>query len=251
MELNRTTFQGVSNIVRFNWHFYVIAALGLMAMYFYRTYLPEPLQAIVLLLAGLAILTIVVSLLISYYIYDLSDLYKLSWLENTNYKSILNINAGFDETSQIIETKYPDAKLSICDFYDPKKHTEVSIRRARKAYPPHAKTIQTSTEKLSFDDQQFDISLAILSAHEIRNKEERIQFFLELNRVTKQDGYIYVTEHLRDINNFVAYTIGFLHFHSHSTWLSTFESAQLEVVEKIKTTPFITTYKLKKHGTAS
>ncbi len=45
---------------------------------------------------------------------------------------------------------------------------------------------------------------------EMRKKE--LSFFNELNRVLKPNGQIVVTEHLRDLNNFLAYNIGFFHF---------------------------------------
>ncbi|MDW8272943.1 MAG: class I SAM-dependent methyltransferase [Chitinophagales bacterium] len=192
----------------------------------------------------------IISLVVSYYIYDLSNLYNLDWLPNLDFKKVLNINAGFDETSQIIQSKFQKCELTICDFYDKEKHTEVSIKRARNAYAQLTGTIQVSINKLPFNDNEFEYSLVILSAHEIRNKSERVQFFNELKRVTKPNGQIFVTEHLRDINNFLAYTIGFFHFYSKSTWIETFKLANLTLKKEIKTTPFITTFILSKNGDA-
>jgi hypothetical protein len=60
-----------------------------------------------------------------------------------------------------------------------------------------------------------------------------------------------VTEHLRDPANFLAYTIGFLHFHSRRTWLDTFQSAGLRVEREVKTTPFVTTFFLAKDGNSA
>ncbi len=248
MELKRKPFQGVYNIIRFNWHFYLVAGVLLITVFLLKNLLPKPIQSLVYIGAIIAIFIIVISLLVSYYVYDLSNLYQLNWLKNADGKKILNINAGFDETSEIIVNKFSHAALTICDFYDPNKHTEVSIQRARKAYPSPAKTIAVQTQQLPFLDNSFDISLAILSAHEIRNEQERIQFFKELNRITKTQGQIMVTEHLRDWNNFLAYTIGFLHFHSKASWLQTFKKANLSIKQQIKTTPFITTFILEKNG---
>lgn len=248
MEIKRKPFQGVFNIVRFNWHFYLLAGLVISSLILLKHYLPEQVQPFVLWLALLAILTIAISLIVSFYIYDLSNLYQLKWLSNGDNKTILTINAGFDETSELIRDKFPEVNLTICDFYNPQKHTEVSIKRARKAYPPLENTIQVPTDKLPFPDNSFDCSLAILSAHEIRDEKERIDFFRELERVTKSTGQIIVTEHLRDLTNFMAYTIGFFHFHSKSTWMRTFMEAKLKVKREIKTTPFITTFILEKNG---
>ncbi len=248
MAIKRTHFQGVSNIIQFNWHFYLIIGVILFGALISIPFLPDSFQLYSLIIIICAIAPLLISLIISYYIYDLSNLYQLTWLPNCNDKKILNINAGFDEISNIIITKSPNCHLTVYDFYNPNQHTEVSIKRARKKYPPIEGTIQVSTQQLPSNNDSFDYTLAILSAHEIRDDKERIQFFKELNRVTKNEGYIYVTEHLRDWKNFLAYTIGFLHFHSRTTWLNTFKYADLTVVKEIKTTPFITTFILKKNG---
>lgn len=248
MEETRKPLQGVTNIVRFNWHYYLIASVALTLLFLFQNSIPEPFRYLIFSASILAMITIIVSLAVSYYVYDFTNLYSLNWLPNSDLFKVLNINAGFDETSQIIKGKFPNCDLTICDFYDKEKHTEVSIKRARRAYPPLNETIQVTTNNFPFKDNTFDYSLAILSAHEIRDKSERVQFFTELNRVTKSDGQILVTEHLRDLNNFLAYTIGFFHFHSKSTWKETFKLANLSIEKEIKTTPFITTFILNKNG---
>lgn len=248
MAIERKPFQGVFNIVRFNWHFYIVAGLVLGTIIFLKSNVPETLQNLVSILLLLLVFTIVVSLGVSYYIYDFSSLYKLNWLPNLDNKKVLNINAGFDETTTLVKEKFKKSKISVCDFYDAKKHTEVSIKRARMAYPPVEGTVTVKTDKLPFEDNSFQYTLAILSAHEIRDENERIGFFKELNRVTASDGKIIVTEHLRDTYNFLAYTIGFLHFHSKATWNKTFVDSGFKVKSEIKTTPFITTFILEKNG---
>jgi ubiquinone/menaquinone biosynthesis C-methylase UbiE len=246
MALKRKPMQGVLNIIRFNRHFYLMAFVVLIVLILIKNCFSQPVQFMLNIGIACAIFTLVISLFVSFYVYDVSNLYQLKWIKNADNKKILNINAGFDETSEIIINKFSETDLTICDFYNPNKHTEISIKRARKAYPPNEKTILVSTEKLPFSDNAFDKSLAILSAHEIRNKNERVRFFKELNRVTKEQ--IFVTEHLRDFTNFMAYSIGIFHFHSRQSWLQTFKQANLTVTQEIKTPPFITTFVLEKNG---
>jgi ubiquinone/menaquinone biosynthesis C-methylase UbiE len=249
MGLVRRPFQGIWNIVRFNWHYYAITFVMFMVIFFFKNSFPPFIQKVVVFGLVLGSASVVISLLVSFYIYDLSDLYQLEWLEANGRKKVLNINAGFDETSEIIESRFGEASVVRCDFYDPIKHTEISIKRARQAYPPTPKTISVKTDRLEFIDNNFDISLAILSAHEIRNAKERIQFFAELNRITKAKGQIIVIEHLRDINNFLAYTIGVFHFYSRKSWLKVFNEANLSVRSEFKITPFLTTFILKENET--
>ena len=245
----RKPFQGVLNIIRFNWHFYVMAIVLVVVLVLVAGYFSKPLPLTIYLICIVISGSTFISLLTSIYIYDLSGLYELKWIDQQNSeKIIVNINAGFDETSELLQTKFKKAELIALDFYDPKKHTEVSIKRAREAYPPFPKTKQIQTSDLQLESNSADKIFVILSAHEIRDENERITFFKELTRVIKPSGQIYVTEHLRDANNFFAYTIGFFHFYSKGSWVRIFKNAELTIQREIKLTPFISTFILTKNG---
>jgi ubiquinone/menaquinone biosynthesis C-methylase UbiE len=249
----RKPFQGVWNIIRFNWHYYVLSALIVIFIFVLQHYF-NTIRIAANILVLLIVCSTFISLAVSSYIYDFSDLYKLSWLRSLKLGEsgrIINIHAGFDETSELLRRKFKASELVVADFYDPLKHTEVSIKRARKAYQPFPNTQQVSTRNLAMQDNSADKIFTIFSAHEIRNNEERVTFFKELQRVLKPSGQVIVTEHLRDTANFLAYNIGFLHFHSKATWLNTFHLSGLCISKEIKTTPFITTFILEKNGTAS
>jgi hypothetical protein len=62
--------------------------------------------------------------------------------------------------------------------------------------------------------ETIDQIFVLLSAHEIRDRQERAIFFSRLKESLKSEGSIVVLEHLRDLPNFIAYTIGFFHFFS-------------------------------------
>jgi ubiquinone/menaquinone biosynthesis C-methylase UbiE len=254
MEKMRKPFRGVWNIIRFNWQFYVLASASTVVLLLLRNNLNEALRAASDILVVVIIGSTLISLVVSCYIYDFSNLYNLSWLDNLPIKGngkIVNINAGFDETSNLLKSKFANSELVVFDFYEPLKHTEVSIKRARKAYPPFQNTQQIKTNHLPLQDNSTENVFAILSAHEIRNDDERNSFFKELRRALTATGQIIVTEHLRDTANFFAYNIGSFHFHSKAVWLKAFQSSGLRVVEEIKITPFITTFILDKNGVAS
>ncbi|MGI8467634.1 MAG: class I SAM-dependent methyltransferase [Pyrinomonadaceae bacterium] len=249
MEQMRKPFQGVWNVVRFNWHFYLLSGIGLLLVFLLSNFLNAPFRLFSRILFFLAVAVTSISLIVTYYVYDLSSLYELSWLKDLRRKEnskIVNINAGFDETSALLQTRYKDAELEVFDFYNPLKHTEISIKRARKAYPPFPNTKQISTNVIPLEDNSVDKIFAVLSAHEIRDKNERSNFFQELHRILKPKGQIIVTEHLRDTANFLAYSIGFFHFHSKRAWLETFQKAGLKIEREIKITPFISTFILEK-----
>jgi len=149
----RKSLQGVTNIIRFNWHYYVIAFILITIVLLTSKFLSRSLETTVIIILLFSIAGIIISLVVSWYIYDHSDLYSLKWLDNLDIglnNRLVNINAGFDETSSTLIQKYPGCNLLVFDFYDPVKHTEISIERARKAYPafPGTKTISTSEFQL-------------------------------------------------------------------------------------------------------
>jgi hypothetical protein len=248
MEVTRKPLQGVVNIIRFNRHFYVAAVALLLGSLLIKGLFTDFIQDAIIAASVILMVVILVSLSVSLYVYDLSGFYQLNWIDGPDRGRILNIHAGFDETSKIIQIKFPNARLTICDFYDPACHTEISIKRARLAYPPHPATIVVRTHHLPFADDTFNKTIIILSAHEIRCDKERARFLAELHRVTKTSGLVLITEHLRDLNNFLAYTIGFFHFYPRKCWLKAFSQAGFTVKQEVKTTPFITTFILEKNG---
>lgn len=249
MEQIRKPFQGVLNIIRFNWHFYVIAFSLVLILILIEKNIDKSFQSYIFALIFLILSSILISLLTSYYVYDLSGLYKLKWIDSNNKESlIININAGFDETSSLLQNKFKNAEFIALDFYNPRTHTEISIKRARKAYSQFPNTIAIETSNTKLLDDSVDKIFVILSAHEIRNDIERIIFFKELKRIIKPNGKIYITEHLRDLPNFLAYNLGFLHFYSKNSWLHIFKNANLNVRAEIKITPFISTFILNKNG---
>jgi SAM-dependent methyltransferase len=246
----RKPFQGVLNIIRFNWHFFVIAIILISILVITANYCSYPIRWLIYTACAFVSASIIISLLVSFYVYDLSGLYHLNWIEvQKNDKRIVNINAGFDETSALLQHKFKNAALVALDFYDPAKHTEVSIKRARKAYPLFPKTISVTTTALSLVENSIDKIFVILSAHEIRNENERVLFFKELYKAIKPGGYVFVTEHLRDIPNFLAYNIGFFHFYSKKSWHHTFKESRFYIEQEMKLTPFISTFILTRNGT--
>lgn len=247
----RKPFQGVWNIIRFNWHFYALALLVVSLLFLAKSWVADTYHPLLHFFLLVSILTTLLSLLISSYVYDFSGLYTFNWLNPyipAAPEKIVNIHAGFDETSESLARKFAESELRVLDFYDPKVHTEISIKRARKAYPPYPGTQCIQTQHLPLKSDSIDVIFLILAAHEIRNQAERDTFFQELRRILKTDGKIVLVEHLRDLPNFIAYTIGFFHFYPKKTWLQTFKKNHLRLLDTLKITPFIRAFILNKHA---
>ena len=252
--IKRTSFQCVSNIIRFNWHFYTVAGIIVLFLIIAGVLSPPGTRILISLLMLMVFLSILFSLALSHYVYDRSGFYTLNWKNEliiSGENKIITINAGFDETSHLLREKFPSANLTVFDFYDPAKHTEVSIERARNVYAIYPGTKTISTSDIPLPANSVDYIFLILSAHEIRSSAERIYFFHQLMTALRPTGRIVVTEHLRDLPNFIAFNVGFFHFFSRKEWCSTFTSAGLSIIKENKITPFISSFILKKYGTAS
>lgn len=245
--MNRTPYQGVANIVRFNPGMFIAAGFATLAGVIALKLTAGWFQLFIAVLLAFAILSLIISLVVSHWIYDRSEIYSLPSLGNyqsTENENWLTINAGFDEISLTLKEQYPDINLRILDFYDPAKHTEPSIARARNAYPPHPNTETISSSSIPADDSSIEKIIAFFSLHEIRDNQERFCTFKELHRALTDDGEMHLTEHVRDIPNLLAYHLGAFHFHTRSTWLKTFEESNFAIKSEIKTTPFVTTFVL-------
>ncbi len=250
----RKPFQGVLNVVRFNWHFYVIAFLFTLFLFTCTMICANNLKFILVLTSFLILIPTIISLFVTYYIYDYSKIYDLEFVNNLKIKpktKLVNINAGFDEFSFIILDKFKNEKLNVFDFYNPEKHTEISIERARKTTQIYPNTIQINTSKIHLEDNSVDFVFLLFAAHEIRNSAERITFFKQINLKLKPNGKVIVLEHLRDFPNFLAYTIGFFHFISKNEWTKTFHNSNFEIENEIKITPFLSLFTLQKNGVTS
>lgn len=249
MEIKRRKFQGVLNILSFNRHFYVGGLIGfvliLLSYLFFDWY--GPLFWIILLAM---IYGLLMPLIISAYVYDFSGYYYLNWLkkyklEDSSETQIVNINAGFDETSFLLKNQFKKSDLKVFDFYNKKQHTEPAIIRARKVSNTYPNTLQISTQQIPLPDQSVDLLFLLSAAHEIRNEQEKIEFLRECRRICKPKGTVIMVEHLRDFPNFLAFSIGFTHFFSRRTWKKSFTEAGFRSFEETKFTPFMSVFNCK------
>ncbi|MEL6989816.1 MAG: methyltransferase type 11, partial [Bacteroidota bacterium] len=148
--VERKPFQGVLNILSFNRHFYYFGFAALAGLWGIHHFFNWNGITFWLSIIGFAY-GLLMPLIVSAYVYDFSGYYKLDWLDPifTNkevIQKIVNINAGFDETSFILESKFKNASLNVYDFYDEEKHTETAIVRARKVslVYPNTRSIDSS-----------------------------------------------------------------------------------------------------------
>lgn len=247
MEIKRRKFQGVLNILSFNRHFYVIG-LFILAFIIASHLIFKWNDILFWTIIASFVYGFTMPLIVSAYVYDFSGYYHFKWLKKyfTNSNDplqILNINAGFDETSFSIQHHFPNATINVFDFYNPKQHTEPAIVRARKVSMVFPNTQVIKTNHIPLPNKSIDVIFLLSAAHEIRNAEEKIQFLKECHRVCKSTGQVIMVEHLRDFPNFLAFSIGFTHFFSKAVWGKSFLNAGFTSFEETKFTPFMSIFK--------
>ena len=245
----RRKFQGVLNILSFNRHYYVFGLLALAGLFASRFLIEWPGTLFWLVIISF-LYGLVMPLIVSAYVYDFSGYYKFDWLKNLvsddqRVKLIININAGFDETSFIIKSKFPHSYLKVFDFYNDRQHTEPAIKRARKVSLIYPNTQQIASDSIPLKNNSADMVFLLSAVHEIRSHEEKVQFLKECYRVCKSDAEVIMVEHLRDFSNFLAFSVGFTHFFSRSAWKNAFERAGFSSFRETKFTPFMSIFHCK------
>ncbi|QTD37424.1 methyltransferase domain-containing protein [Polaribacter batillariae] len=246
MEIERKSFQGVLNILSFNRHFYVIGLIVLFLMISISLFFNIP-NFIIWLIIGAFLYGFLMPLLVSAYVYDFSGYYHFNWLNrfkivDSKENTFVNINAGFDETSFILKNKFPKSHLKVFDFYNANKHTEPAIVRARKVTLKYPNTQHTAYNAIPLKNNSVDVIFLLSAAHEIRNNNEKVAFLTECKRICKTNGKVIMVEHLRDVPNFFAFSVGFTHFFSSKTWKHVFRKARFTAISETKFTPFMSVF---------
>ncbi len=242
----RRRFQGVLNILSFNRHFY-FSGLAVLSLFIVSHFLFEWPNLLFWLIITVFLYGLAMPLIVSAYVYDYSGYYNFSWLNafvpNPNKAGfVVNINAGFDETSFIIKNRFPNSQLRVFDFYDARQHTELAIKRARKVSLVYPNTQQIESDDIPLPDKSADIIFLLSAVHEIRSQEEKVRFLAECHRLCKPGGQVIMVEHLRDLPNFLAFSVGFAHFFSRSVWKSAFKTAGFSSFRETKFTPFMSIF---------
>lgn len=251
MEVTRRKFQGVLNILSFNRHFYIVGLLVLSLIIISQLLLKWS-DTILFVIVLLFLYGLIMPLIVSAYVYDFSKYYQFNWLDaiikpSSNPQTIVNINAGFDETSFIIKNKFPKSTLKVFDFYDAEKHTESAIIRARKVTLEYPNTQQIKSAYIPLEDNSVAVVFLLSAVHEIRTAEEKVRFLKECYRICKPDGKVILVEHLRDFSNFLAFSVGFTHFFSGKVWRKAFKESGFTSVIETKFTPFMSVFNCNLH----
>lgn len=248
---NFKSFEGVSNIVRFNSGYYVGSALALGAAIIILSMRLLPLWLRTAALCGGIgfVFWTCSSLLVSWYVYDVTGVTRWEWIRDRLHLAPsrwVNVHAGLDQSTASLRRLFPGTEGEVIDIYDPKTMTEPSITRARRLHPATEPFQSGQACSLPLPDKDRDTVFLLFVAHEVRAMGDRTQLLRETNRILKERGRVVLVEHLRDLPNFLAFGPGFLHFHSGRSWRRSISNAGLQIEQQSRLTPFVCCFVLRK-----
>jgi SAM-dependent methyltransferase len=245
----RRPYQGVLQILRFNWRSFAVTSAFLGIGLLVIPYLPPLVRVGLLLGAAPALFWMASSLLVSHYVYDRFPLYELNWISRALSRmprQWVNIHCGLDETSGLLEALFPDATGRIVDIFDSQVMTETSIRQARRAKGGAIPAMPARYDALPFSAESFDAAFCIFAAHELRRHHQRVKLFQEIARVLVRGGELVLMEHSRDGWNLLAFGPGFLHFFPQRGWRKAAADGDLALRSEFSMTPFVRVYILRR-----
>lgn len=205
----------------------------------------EILSGLALVFSGLIILNIILSIVASYLLYDRSDLYQLEklpdYIDLDKVRNAVFIHASFDPVSGLLEKKYPQMNLVVCDIFENRHLEDKMIDVSKRVFPPNPNEIKIDPTKLPFADDSQEIIFAITALHEVLEHDKRVAFFREARRVLKGDGILVMSEQMRDGINLLFFSIGAFHFLSKKNWKRAIREGGMEIRETKRVTIFAET----------
>jgi SAM-dependent methyltransferase len=246
--LNDRAQSGARRIFSYNWPIFVATWIG-AALVMAWAVRSGTQAACALALA--ACLWSLVSLAVSSYVYDYSELSAGRWalaMFDTPPETWCSIHAGLD-AELTLEGVVPGTPIAWLDVYDAELMTSPSIARARATTPQARAAVRCKPQALPLAKASCDAVFVAFTAHEIRNQEAREQFFVEVRRALRPGGRMLLVEHVRDLWNFAAFGPGFLHFVARDEWLRLAAHAGLRVAKEVRITPWVMALALEKSHT--
>lgn len=180
------------------------------------------------------------SLLVSFYIYDVSHLSAGRWVPEclgATPRRWVSVHAGLD--AEVDLNGALSGEGTFIDIFDEEAMHAPSIHRARATTAPAHASLKGTPTSLPVASGSYDAVFAIFTAHEIRTVQAREAFFQEAKRLLAPNGRMLLLEHVQDVANFAAFGPGFLHFQTRREWLRLAQVTNLQVVREERMTPWV------------
>jgi SAM-dependent methyltransferase len=221
-------------VIRFNWPKYLAAVVVVAAAAFAPAAgAPLPVFAGLWTMGVPAIAWTVTSLAATWWVYDHRRIHE----QLTRGLAVGGewgiIHAGFDVSAETLRASIGRPPTAVRQVA---LTARASLRRARKL-SQHDVLRGGDGPRLAPDS--LDLIFVTFAAHEIRNVGQQRLLFREIGAALRPGGHLIVTEHPRDLANFVVYGPGFLHFQPLVTWMARAAEAGLAPDSRMSITLFV------------
>lgn len=239
----RRRAEGVGRVVAFNWPKLVLGAAAAVAAGAVAATAASPaIRALAALTAAGTAWFLASSLVVSWWVYDRSDLHDWRWLAPLlplPRPRWALIHAGFDEAGPSLPAALgtPTAVVDLAPWLSRTSPSNVRARRRRPA--PSTVAAGRGSTPLPLPAASYDLVLLAFSAHEVRDRQQREALFEDLRRVLRPAGRVVLVEHLRDLPNLAAFGPGALHFQSRREWQRLARRSGLSTVNEVAMTSFV------------
>jgi SAM-dependent methyltransferase len=235
-----TRRSGAVRIFLYNWPTYVATWAAAVLVPLVTWFLAPRFLTLACVGAAVALAWSIVSLLVSLYVYDRSELVGGAWMTRlvASNGSWATVHAGLD-AEVALDAVMTGPCVGRLDIFDPAFMTAPSISRARHRTAPAHAAVSCSPTALVLADGSCDAVVVAFTAHEIRDRRARERFFEELTRILRPGGKVVIVEHLRDLANLLAFGPGFFHFLPRREWLRLASHVPLSVASELRITPWV------------
>jgi SAM-dependent methyltransferase len=243
-----TRENGALRIFLYNWPVYVGSWSFALVVLSCVPLLPPPLAWLAVVGSSTSVAWTIVSLLVSFYVYDRSALVSGLWVPGVFDPATsgwASVHAGLDAEIEL-DAVMPGRCIARLDIFDRRLMTSPSIRRARRRTALAKEASPCSPAALALADEGCQAVVVAFSAHEIRDPRALEVFFHELRRSLRPGGRVLIVEHLRDLANFLVFGPGYLHFVPRREWLRLARHAGLTVASETRITPWVMALTLEK-----
>lgn len=239
---------GVLRIFLYNWPTYVAVTLASLLGVWLSTACGLPLPCA--FVASSPLVWAIVSLLVAFWVYDVSDLATGQWVSAllpARCATWVTIDVGLD--AEVSLASVPGCCLARFDVFDPQLAAP-SVARARARTPRRYTAISCSSTSLPLNGNSCDVVFAVFALHEQRDAVVRERAMHEIYRVLAPIGRLIVVEHPRDVWNFMAFGPGFLHFQPAAEWLQLAQHAGFGLAATRRITPWVRAWAWEKNDAA-
>lgn len=237
-------------VLKFNWPKYVLGLAAAVGLLFVAGTQDRPLNVLLSLAAGGTIYLIASSLLASWYVYDLRRVGSFEWMESLlpDPSSIASVHLGYDYALPGLQrwSSKSGASCQVESLLFRAHETPSSRGRSLARAVPSSETVLglTTIDEALARGAQYDLVVLGFSAHEARDRDERLALLRQCADLVALDGCAVLVEHTLDARNLAAFGPWAFHFYRTASWVADVEASGFSIEKTQRVAGLVTAFTL-------